>query len=253
MSAGDTITVTRVERTRTRTGGSTGARPQRAVSPASVRGGQTRLARPRVYPGDKRFTSYTDRGPLAATPANLAMLLRDYHDPAPATPRPRRTAPARQSVQPELIETVRTYMATHRIDPAGLVMQPPQNDVLINEPVIVYTTRRHQDFVLTLGETTVPIHAQAVLYRYAWGDGETTTTTRQGAPYPKPTITHTYRRGEPTRITLTTTWKITAKDPVTGAWIELETPLTTTETSRTFALVSATTYLTNPTYAPPAS
>ncbi|QOX81827.1 hypothetical protein H8R18_00065 [Nanchangia anserum] len=47
---------------------------------------------------------------------------------------------------------------------------------------------------------------------------------------------------------MTTTWKITVKDPESGAWIDTGTPLTTTETTRTFDFVTPTTYLVNPAY-----
>lgn len=130
-------------------------------------------------------------------------------------------------------------------------MQPPINKVLINEPVIVYTTTRHHDFTMTLDNTRIPLHAQAVNYHYQWGDGTTTTTTSPGAPFPNHTVSHIYTTDSPTYITLTTTWKITAKDPTSGVWIDTQVPLTTHETTRTFEFTHIRTYLIDPTNAPP--
>jgi hypothetical protein len=122
--------------------------------------------------------------------------------------------------------------------------QPPGNG-LANLPVIFYTDDpATQTFTLDIRGFRVVITATATQYTWHTGDGSDVTSTDPGAPYPRQTVTHTYRAGTYSAF-LTTTWG--ASFTVDGGPAQQVPGSTTTDgPSVTFSVLQAHAVLSNP-------
>lgn len=105
------------------------------------------------------------------------------------------------------------------LDPSGIVVQPSRGWTLVNVDTIVLTDPATQDFdTRVLG---IPVDVRATPTRYSWdfGDGSPPLVTDDpGAPWPDPTLTHTYRTTGTRRITLTTEWRGEFRTAGGAAW-----------------------------------
>ncbi|TNM45157.1 hypothetical protein FHP29_04955 [Nocardioides albidus] len=88
-----------------------------------------------------------------------------------------------------------------------LVIQPPDGLTLVNFDTNFYTTSTSPiTQTVTLVKQQVTIEATPSQYHWTFGDGETLTTTKPGAPYPKLTNTHDYLRIGTYAVSLATTY-----------------------------------------------
>jgi len=92
--------------------------------------------------------------------------------------------------------------------PAGtLVIQPPDGLTLVNFKTNFYTTSTAPiTTTVTLLEQSVTLEATPTTFTWYFGDGESTSTTEPGAPYPRLTVTHDYRRKGDYGPSLSTTY-----------------------------------------------
>uniref|UniRef100_UPI003F53403B PKD domain-containing protein n=1 Tax=Nocardioides sp. BYT-33-1 TaxID=3416952 RepID=UPI003F53403B len=92
--------------------------------------------------------------------------------------------------------------------PAGtLSIQPPDGLTLVNFETNFYTTSTAPiSTTVTLLGQQVTLEATPARFGWHFGDGETTTTTEPGAPYPDLSITHRYRRTGEYHPRLSTTY-----------------------------------------------
>ncbi len=74
----------------------------------------------------------------------------------------------------------------------------PDGKTLVNFDTIFWTEPRPVDVDLTLLGQAVEVEARAATYRWVFGDGNGTTTTDPGAPYPAKDITHRYADADST-------------------------------------------------------
>jgi hypothetical protein len=103
--------------------------------------------------------------------------------------------------------------------PAGtLTIQPPDGLTLVNFKTNFYTTSTTPiSTSLTLLGQQVTLEATPASFVWNFGDGESTSTTEPGAPYPDLTITHSYLRKGDYLPSLSTTY--TGRYRIaTGAW-----------------------------------
>ncbi|GAA1546700.1 hypothetical protein [Nocardioides humi] len=75
-----------------------------------------------------------------------------------------------------------------------LIIQPPDGLTLVNFATNFYTTSTHPiTTTVTLLDQHVTLEATPATYHWSFGDGESTSTRKPGAPYPDLTITHHYQ------------------------------------------------------------
>ncbi|WP_181410907.1 PKD domain-containing protein [Nocardioides humi] len=88
-----------------------------------------------------------------------------------------------------------------------LVIQPPDGLTLVNFATNFYTTSTStiSTTVSLLGQE-VTLEATPATFHWYFGDGESTSTRKPGAPYPDLTITHHYQRKGDYLPSLTTTY-----------------------------------------------
>ncbi|MDO4613066.1 MAG: hypothetical protein Q4B10_03260 [Actinomycetaceae bacterium] len=214
-----------------------------------------RVVAPRRWYDPKLSSFINGTGPLHPTYATMTNLLNHKPPKHPTTRHPTPTP----APPPITTTTISTYLAHHTLPPATFHIQPPHGPILTNKPTNAYYTTTHHTLTLTLNTTPITIHAQALAHTIDWGDTTTTHTTSHGAPWPTMGITHTYTTppahdpATPSRVTITshTTWEVTYLDPTTGIWHTLPTTLTTQDAHTTRELATHTTYLYDPTHAPP--
>ncbi|QWW18790.1 hypothetical protein I6B53_03965 [Schaalia sp. 19OD2882] len=143
--------------------------------------------------------------------------------------------PADAPFVPSDWQITRRALATVTVEPAGLVMQPP-NLAVVGIAQLAHATRTHQEHAVNmLGKTvTITFHAQEFIFDF--GDGSHPVVSHDpGAPYPDMTNQHTYEEPiESTHLTLTTWWQATVTNPWTGHTITLHEKLKTVETTPPF-------------------
>jgi hypothetical protein len=89
---------------------------------------------------------------------------------------------------------VQKAFAELKLDPGTLVVQPPDGLTLVNFKTNFYTTTTTPTtLTVTLLDQPVTIEATPATYTWHFGDGQNSSTTHPGAPYPKLTITHNYQ------------------------------------------------------------
>ncbi len=124
-----------------------------------------------------------------------------------------------------------------RPDPSEVSLQPATGVVYATVPTIAMADDglRHHSAVL-LG-ADVDIRATPSTFTWAWGDGEQTTTSDPGAPYPDATVTHAYGRAlDSATVTLTTTWAGEYR-VADGTWSAFDTTIATTSPGITLAVL----------------
>ncbi|MCR1781544.1 hypothetical protein KVF89_03275 [Nocardioides carbamazepini] len=154
-------------------------------------------------------------GPQAATAAEPAILIGDFACDS--------AQPIRDSGQPS---SSVTYCSSSEVDlpaitaadvqrafaelklPAGaLAIQPPDGLTLVNFKTNFYTTSTTPiSTSLTLLGQQVTLEATPASFAWNFGDGQSTSTTEPGAPYPDLTITHSYLRKGDYLPSLSTTY-----------------------------------------------
>ncbi|WP_062529054.1 hypothetical protein [Demequina rhizosphaerae] len=121
--------------------------------------------------------------------------------------------------------------------PSEVSLQPATGVVYATVPTIAMADDglRHHSAVL-LG-ADVDIRATPSTFTWAWGDGEQTTTSDPGAPYPDATVTHAYGRAlDSATVTLTTTWAGEYR-VADGTWSAFDTTIATTSPGITLAVL----------------
>jgi len=106
--------------------------------------------------------------------------------------------------------------------PSVINLQPGNGWVIATVPTIAMADDAPRTHSTTLLGASVEIRATPSGYVWDWGDGERTTTTDPGRPYPNATVTHTYPHASGgARVALTTTW--TGEYRVNGgAWVNFD-------------------------------
>ncbi|WP_156159053.1 hypothetical protein [Demequina gelatinilytica] len=132
--------------------------------------------------------------------------------------------------QSDLLELIRHEWTQLHITAPPVSIQPGTGTVVATLPTVAFADAAPLTHGATLLGADVTIRATPTTYLWDWGDGDTTTTTDPGAPYPDDTVSHAYTRAaDAATITLHTTWtghyRIGA-----GAWTAFETTLTTDST-----------------------
>jgi hypothetical protein len=104
-------------------------------------------------------------------------------------------------------EDVRRAFAELALPAGTLSIQPPDGLTLVNFETNFYTTSTAPiSTTVTLLGHQVTLEATPARFGWHFGDGETTTTTEPGAPYPDLSITHRYRRTGEYHPRLSTTY-----------------------------------------------
>lgn len=102
---------------------------------------------------------------------------------------------------------IRSAFAALRLPAGTLVVQPPDGLTLVNFATNFYTTSTAPiTRTVTLLGQRVTLEATPSRYRWEFGDGEATSTTEPGAPYPGLEVTHDYLRKGTYRPRLATTY-----------------------------------------------
>jgi len=90
--------------------------------------------------------------------------------------------------------------------PTATLAYQPAFEPLVHVPVIFWCD------LPTLFQSRVDIIGEIIDvalrpgFAWQWGDGESTTTTEPGAPYPNQKVTHTYKQSGTYYVTLVATW-----------------------------------------------
>lgn len=92
------------------------------------------------------------------------------------------------------------------LPPSSFTIQPPGGRTLVNFETNFFTEERTLDRTVRLLGQRVDLRIRAHSYTWHFGDGETITTSRPGAPFPKLLITHNYLRTGAYRPAMDTTW-----------------------------------------------
>lgn len=112
-----------------------------------------------------------------------------------------------------------------RPEPTQVSLQPDTGRVYATVPTVAIADDSVRLHMATILGAAVTIRATPSRYQWAWGDGESTTTTDPGAPYPNATVTHAYGRAmDGATVTLTTTW--TGEYRIgAGGWADFDTTI----------------------------
>jgi hypothetical protein len=127
---------------------------------------------------------------------------------------------------------------------AELFIQPPDGRTLVNFETNFFTTTTEPiTQTITLLGQRVEIEASPVRYTWHFGDGEHRSGADPGAPYPKLTITHVYRKADPTvrpsvDVTYHGRFRING-----GQWRDIPDELTVTGAPASLEVVTATPHL----------
>lgn len=92
------------------------------------------------------------------------------------------------------------------LPPSSFTIQPPGGRTLVNFETNFFTEERTLDRTVRLLGQRVDLRIRAHSYTWHFGDGETITTSRPGAPFPKLLITHNYLTTGAYRPAMDTTW-----------------------------------------------
>ncbi len=131
--------------------------------------------------------------------------------PSPSRPQPRREPAAR-------ITGARVVTALRFSGIPGLtVVTQPSPRTRTGADTIFYTRPAVYTGTVRIRGTRVALSATPVSYSWRFGDGAGRTTTRPGAPYPRHTVTHVYRRAGVFRPSVTTSYRVRFRTP-RGTW-----------------------------------
>ncbi|WP_062377126.1 hypothetical protein [Demequina pelophila] len=94
-----------------------------------------------------------------------------------------------------------------RPEPTQVTLQPDTGWVYATMPTIAIAEDNPRLHTATVLGAPVEIRATPSSFTWEWGDGESTTTTDPGRPYPNATVTYAYPLWvEQASVVLTTTW-----------------------------------------------
>lgn len=128
----------------------------------------------------------------------------------------------------DLLAAIEREWTELRPEPTRISFQPDTGVVYATVPTVAIaddSTRLHAAQILG---AAVTIRATPARFTWTWGDGESTTTTDPGRPYPNATVTHAYGRAlDSASVSLTTTW--TGEYRIgAGTWADFDTSIATT-------------------------
>lgn len=92
------------------------------------------------------------------------------------------------------------------LPPSTFSIQPPGGRTLVNFATNFFTEERTLDRSVRLLGQRVDLRIEAHSYAWHFDDGETITTSKPGAPYPKLQVTHSYLQKGDYRPALDITW-----------------------------------------------
>lgn len=92
------------------------------------------------------------------------------------------------------------------LPPSTFSIQPPGGRTLVNFATNFFTEERTLDRTVRLLGQRVDLRIEAHSYTWHFDDGETITTSKPGAPYPKLQVTHNYLQKGDYRPALDITW-----------------------------------------------
>lgn len=92
------------------------------------------------------------------------------------------------------------------LPPSTFSVQPPGGETLVNFETNFFTEERTLDRSVRLLGQRVDLRIWAHSYTWHFGDGESITTRKPGAAYPKLQVTHNYLEKGAYRPTMDTTW-----------------------------------------------
>jgi hypothetical protein len=125
------------------------------------------------------------------------------------------------------------------IPPAELAIQPPNGRTLVNFATNFYTDREEFTRTVRLLGQRVELRITPAEFTWHFDDGERTTTTTPGAPYPELEVTHEYLRKGDVHPRVDTTY--TADYRVnSGAWQPVPGSVTIPGESTALEIVEAT-------------
>lgn len=105
------------------------------------------------------------------------------------------------------VADVQKAFAELPLSAGALVIQPPDGLTLVNFKTNFYTTTTTPTTAtVTLLGQPVTLEATPATYTWHFGDGDSTSTTEPGAPYPKLTVTHSYKLKGDYQPSLSTTY-----------------------------------------------
>ncbi|WP_322937849.1 PKD domain-containing protein [Nocardioides bizhenqiangii] len=103
-------------------------------------------------------------------------------------------------------DVVATAFRRISLPPSTFSIQPPGGQTLVNFKTNFFTEERTLNRTVTLLGQRVDLRIWAHSYTWHFGDGESITTSKPGAPYPKLLITHNYLKKGDYRPAMDTTW-----------------------------------------------
>lgn len=92
------------------------------------------------------------------------------------------------------------------LPPSTFSIQPPGGETLVNFDTNFFTEERTLDRTVRLLGQRVDLRIWAHSYTWRFGDGQSITTRKPGAAYPRPQITHNYLEKGAYRPAMDTTW-----------------------------------------------
>lgn len=122
----------------------------------------------------------------------------------------------------------------------AIQVQPSRGWTLVNVETIVLTSPAQQTFATSVLGIPVTVRASPTRFSWDFGDGSAPLiTTEPGAPWPAPTVTHTYATAGTRTITLTTQWVGEFEVAGSGAWQPIAGVATTTAATPPIAVRTA--------------
>ena len=104
---------------------------------------------------------------------------------------------------------------------AGLKVQPPTRQTLVNIPTNLYADSRAAILPTRILGFAVRVRATPLRFRWSYGDGTDFSTTNAGGPYPQLDTAHTYRQAGTRTVRLSTTYE--GEYSVTGGpWLPID-------------------------------
>ncbi|WP_156162233.1 zinc transporter [Demequina iriomotensis] len=143
----------------------------------------------------------------------------------------------------ELMALIEHEWTTLHLDSPVVTLQPGTGQVLATVPTIAYADGDVRSHSAVLLGAQVDIRATPATYTWDWGDGESTTTSDPGAPYPHETVSHAYGRAlDAATVTLETVW--TGQYRVAGGtWLDFDASVATDSAGITLEVLHPRVYL----------